>query len=264
MNLVWEGLDWEVIEADWANSSAQNVWIDGLGYLHTRVAKVGGVWKNGNVRVDDKSNTSSQNPFGSGPEWMGFGKYRFECQTPLNNIDRNLNAAYYLYPKWNPLKWPPQSTEIDLVEVCKWSDPNAQSAKTTIFPNVPDPLGDGKAHETDKPFNISYAGPTTHVGIRTATYFDYTLSRSDTGAVLFHWRYEPADPQIWLPQNKLLVWLGIGMFENMPPSNGQEQEFVTTDFEFTPAGEAELLGDLNKDGRVNVLDATILGQNWTG
>jgi hypothetical protein len=249
-SLTFSGYQWERLAYN--NNHPDLSWVDADGFLHVKVGKVNGVWKTGGVRLLDTITTAS-NPYPPipSPNWLGFGTYRFDVLTPLNDLDKNLNFALYQYSKFNQPEPHLQYREVDYLEVVRWgleyTNPAAPPdwypyrAKTTVFPNISSPLGDGKADENDKTFDITYAGPTTHIGIRKRDSVYYQMSGG--GTELFSWKFSSPEPDIWIPQIPLLVYIGFEMYQSRPPSNGLEQEVVVTDFTFTPA-EVRLIGNV--------------------
>ena len=122
----WSGYKWIVkhsipvfvgpaVSAEYGNffsNSTDNVWVDGTGKLHLRIAyDINGRWTCAEINTTER---------------LGYGTYKFYCDSRLDNIDKRAVLGLFT---WSDLSTDVGSyREID-IEFSKWgvdTDPNAQ------------------------------------------------------------------------------------------------------------------------------------------
>ncbi len=219
--LTFAGYTWEVRTYTSGGKvyAENNAWVDSNGYMHLKISYVGGSWYCGGVRTTQS---------------LGFGTYQWEVQSSVDNLDPYVDLGLYQYPKYNP--GGNHHDEID-IEFAQWGIPEyANKAKYTVFPDISD------GAESDYSFTYSYSGATTNIFTRTSDNISFQTLQG--GTELASWTYAPGD-STKIPQDDLLVYMGLGLYNGHAPSDGNEVEAVITGFTFTPSGASANAGTID-------------------
>lgn len=208
------------------SDSTNNVWVDAAGQLHLRITNRSGQWQCAEI-VSART--------------FGFGNYRFECASRVDNL--NPNAVLGLFT-WSD---DPAFThrEID-VECSRWSNPaDTSNAQFVVQPyyltghlvrfTVP-VRATNSTHcfrwETNRVSYQSLAG-------------SYTPNPAPTN-ISSAWTYAIEVPQTGDENVRLNLWLNNGA----APTDGREVEVVIRSFNFVPLGapQGARLSDLLRPG----------------
>jgi hypothetical protein len=196
------------------SDSTNNVWLDDQGRLHLRITSVSNQWQCAEV-VTRRT--------------FGYGSYRFELDSPVNNINPSVVLGLFT---WSD---DPAYThrEID-VECGRWANTNdVNNAQYVVQP------WDSPGHL------VRYAVPadltnSTHLFTWETNRVTYQCQRggySPTPAatnVISSWVFTNAAavPQTGDENVRINLWLINGT----PPTDKQEAEFVLKSFSFVPPG----------------------------
>lgn len=183
----------------WATDS-NAVFVDAQGRLHLKVLSENGQWYSSEVFL---------------PTSLGYGSYSFDIASRVDLTDTNLVASPFLYQD--------DSHEID-IEFSDWQSPGAPRGNFTVQPWQKESTNNRKF-----PFSLQ-DGLSTH----TITWLPdaITLESRQGNNLLSSWTYRGSDN--FAPGNEQLH-LNHWMIDGLPPSNGQEEDFVIAGFTFTPA-----------------------------
>ena len=198
-----------------------NVWIDTEGNLHLKITYANGHWSCAELM----SATT-----------LGYGTYRFTCNTRLDTIDKNVTLGLFT---WSDFASVVGNREIDL-EFTTWGD--------TILPNnaqyVVQPYG---VSGNMLRYQMTSAAPSVHSFAWDPSKVIYT-SALPSGSLINTWTFSrSADvPKSLDERVHLNLWLN-----GAAPYSGQPVEVVISKFEFTPRRN---LGDCNLDGYVDDFD----------
>jgi hypothetical protein len=179
------------------SDTTDNVWVDGLGRLHLKLARSRGRWYCAEV-----VNTQT----------LGRGRYTFELDSPVAGLDPSAVLGLFTWsddPAYN-------NREID-IEFSRWGD----AADPTNGQYVVQPYDrTGNLRRFTQPA----VSPTT-------VSFDW-----QAGAVAFAgptaWTYSGPDVP---PPGSEHVRMNLWLFRGAPPLNGKSVEVVVKRFSFAPA-----------------------------
>ncbi|MCP4409900.1 MAG: tandem-95 repeat protein [Gammaproteobacteria bacterium] len=216
--LDFNGRTWRVKDSDYLegpgpnyfSDDPQDVWVDGAGKLHMRIAHRSSVWYSSEVITEEP---------------LGYGLYTFHVLGPIDQLNENIVLGLFT---WDSVAPPDAySREVD-VEFSRWGNPAAvENAQYVLQPwNQP-----GNRH----PFSLTL--PVTeslHLFdwqpdfVRFAS---YQGNQPLPGNLLHTWVYTGSDIPVADDSNgRINLWLVNGV----PPSDGQEVEIVVEAFTHTP------------------------------
>lgn len=118
--LHFSGYDWIVRSAgsdrggEPNNYDPDNVWVDGSGYLHLRMANVNGKWSCAEVFLARS---------------LGYGTYRFAVQ---DSAHLSPSAVVGLFT-WDDIRSQDYRNELD-IELSRWGDPKSKNAQYVVQP----------------------------------------------------------------------------------------------------------------------------------
>lgn len=216
--LEFDGRTWHVKHTaylegpgpNYYSDDPQDVWVDGAGRLHLRLAHRDGAWYSSEVFT---------------AEPMGYGLYTFHLSGPIDQLNENVVLGLFT---WDSVAPPDAySREVD-IEFSRWGDPaSADNAQYVLQP-------------WDQPGNLhrfSVTLPTTdslHLFDWQPGYVrfaSYQGSQPTPGNMLHSWLYTGTDvPEADDGNGRINLW----QFNGVPPSDGQEAEIVVESFTFTP------------------------------
>lgn len=217
--LTFSGVDWWVKGdtnllgpgPNYFSTSTNNVWLDASNRLHLRVTHTNGQWRCAEV-VSQKT--------------FGYGQYRFQLDSPVDNLDRNLVLGLFTWTD------DPAFTHRELdFEFSRWG--NAADTNNAQFVVQPFDLTNHL---------VRYQMPTgqpqsTHVFDWHTNQVFFQSLRGLQGTnlpptnVISQSTYTQAVP----PSGDENVRLNLWLFNGAAPNNGQEAEIVIRQFEFIPA-----------------------------
>jgi hypothetical protein len=218
----FSGYDWWVKDSpglvgpgpNYFSDSTNNVWVDMQGRLHLHISNRSNQWQCAEI-VTRRT--------------FGYGSYRFELESPVNNINPSVVLGLFT---WSD---DPAYThrEID-IECGRWADPNdINNAQYVVQPwDWPNHL-------------VRYAVPagltnSTHLFTWETNRISYQAQRGSYSAapaptnIISAWTFAQAAavPQTGDENVRINLWLINGT----PPTDNQEVEFVIKSFQFVPLG----------------------------
>jgi hypothetical protein len=186
----------------WSDSQ-ESVWVDSSGQLHLKIREVNGTWYCAEVYT--KSCTQ-------------YGMHRFFTIGQLDNLDKNVVAALFLYKD--------DQTEVD-IEFAKWGEQDPDyNAQYVVQPW--DTLGNRER------FLMSLSGTdTTHYidwgasAIQFKSIHGHYQEPPDAAHLIHEWLYVGDD----LPAEEecLRIHINLWLYQGNPPSDGQEVEIIVKD-----------------------------------
>jgi hypothetical protein len=216
----FSGLDWTVRGSgrggpgpnEWDEN---NVWVDDCGYLHLKLAPRDGTWYCSEVSTTTR---------------LGFGRYQFWIEGPVDKLDLNVVLGLFNYPPRDVGRG--GTHELD-IEFAKWALPEAPIGNYTVWP-VQRELK-----------NSSYTFPAELGGTLSTQRFTWSPGsvffqslrglRDDEQEQAASWRFAPDDAPQRVSQQPMPVHINLWLFRGQPPSDGQPVEIVVRAFTFTPA-----------------------------
>jgi hypothetical protein len=220
--ISFSGYDWWVKTSpglvgpgpNYFSDSTNNVWLDAQGRLHLRITDRSNQWQCAEV-VTKRT--------------FGYGSYRFELDSPVNNINPSVVLGLFT---WSD---DPAYThrEID-IECGRWADTNdVNNAQYVVQP------WDWPGHL------VRYAVPA---GLTNSTHL-FTWETNRISYQCQRGSYSPTPP----PTNIISTWaftnvsavpqtgdenvrLNLWLINGTPPTDNQEVEFIIKSFNFVPLG----------------------------
>jgi glycosyl hydrolase family 26 len=216
--LMFAGIAWHARAADdlegpgpnYFASTPEHVWVDDTGRLHLRVSPgPDGRWYAAEVVSDQP---------------MGYGRYRFTVDTPLDNLDPNVVLGLFTWDD-DPAE---NHREMD-IEFARFGDPGALAGRYTRQPYT-DPANVALFAEESAPLT-SHALNWTPGQVAFASWAgDATAPPSDESSIasrIFRGDVpEPGNAHVHIN-----VWLDAGR----PPTDGQPIELIIENFSFVPS-----------------------------
>ncbi len=232
--LHFSGYDWSVKGGYWGpgpnyfGDSNDNVWVDLQGRLHLRLTNRGGTWYCAEVYCT---------------RGFGNGTYRFDLDTPVDNLDPNLVLGLFTWS--DDVAY--AHREID-VEFSRWSVPTDPNSQYVVQPYDLS----GHRNRWSLPAGLT---KTAHLFRWGSSSVAFTSTRvepdgsSTTADLLKQWTCASAPP----PGDetpRINLWL----YKGAAPTDGMEREVIISRFSFTPPGTpgdpvispARVAGDLTK------------------
>lgn len=217
----WAGHQWRVKNrTDLAGPGpnlwdARNVWVDGKGKLHLKLAHRNGKWSCAEI---------------SSLQRFGFGRYSFKIEGAVGRLAPQVVLGLFSYPTSDV--GPDGTHEID-IEFARWGKseypagnysvwPAQLPAKTSshTFPVAPD--GTFTTHRwTWLPDSISFQSQHGH--------------RNDDKSIFAQWKFAPAKPLKAISQKPMPLHFNLWLFRGEAPADGREVEIVIHDFRFEPS-----------------------------
>jgi hypothetical protein len=207
--IEFAGYTWDVKSGDgeladpgpnyWDNGNG-TVWVDTQGRLHLMIRNVAGKWY--------ASEISMQEP-------LGYGKYVFTTDSVVDEYDKNIIAAMFLYSFTN------EHIEVDL-EYSRWGGNEVENGWFSVQP---------VSSRTQDSFVISNS-----LDSRLTNVIDWTPGRiffqiNDSSGVKRQWTYSGSrvPTTTYGPVAIINFWL-----YNPVLSDGKDAEFIVSDFKFIP------------------------------
>ena len=188
----------------WSDSE-QSVWVDGSGQLHLKISNINGTWYSAEVYTSACTH---------------YGLHRFFVIGPVDNLDKNVVAALFLYKD--------DQTEID-IEFARWGEANpTYNAQYVVQPSATP----GNREQFSMTLSIS---DTTHyidwssAVVRFKSIHGHYQEPPDSAHLIHEWSYTGDD----IPtegeclQTHINLWLDDGN----PPSDGREAEIIVNNIQ---------------------------------
>lgn len=175
-----------------------SVWVDG-GQLHLKIREIDGTWNSAEVYTT---------------ECTQYGMHRFFTVGRLDNLDKNVVAALFLYKD--------DDTEMD-IEFSKFGEMNPPNAQYVVQPwYLP---------EHREPFTMTLTGAfSTHYidwsasAIQFRSIHGHYQEPPDSAHLIHEWLYTGSD----IPNQSecLKIHINLWLYHGNSPSDGQEAELV--------------------------------------
>ena len=221
--LTFSGYDWWVKTSstpvgpgpNYFSDSTNNVWLDALGQLHLRITNRSNSWQCAELVT---------------ARTFGFGSYRFELASRVDNLDPNIVLGLFTWsddPSYS-------DREID-VELSRWG--NASDTNNAQFVVQPYSISGhlirfavptGQTNSTQ-----SFKWETNQVTFQSLR-GSYTSSPPTTN-IISAWTNSLGTPQTGDENIRINFWLSNG---NAPTDNS-EAEVIIKNFEFVPLGSSQ-------------------------
>ncbi len=194
------------------NWSEENVWVDEEG-LHLRISFINGEWHCAEVHTKNE---------------FGIGEYQFKVIGEIDSMHPDVVLGLFSYGGHD------YYDEID-IEFTRWGEENWDNGNYTVWPNEinSSPPETGAASKT---FEFSLNGTYT-----THRYFWMTDSivfqslhghRDDNKNLIKKWDYSPQSSEIFIPHEKMSVFINLWLVEGGNISTNYETEIIIKEFTF--------------------------------
>ena len=190
-----------------------NVSVDGEGRLHLRIRLQEGRWSCAEVTLQQR---------------LGFGRYEFEVEGPIDRLDDNVVLGLFNYPTRDV--GGDATHEID-IEFARWGASKNPIGNYTVWPV------EKGLKPTSKVYNFRLDGlGSTHR-------FDWSSARvlyrswqgvQPGGTEIAEWTFEPVDPERRISRKPMPLHFNLWLFQGRPPKDGREVEVVIRGFRFVP------------------------------
>lgn len=188
-----------------------NVWLDAAGHLHLRVREHEGRWSCAEVTMQRR---------------LGFGRYVFEVEGPIDRLDDNVVLGLFNYPTSDV--GGDATHEID-IEFARWGRATNPIGNYTVWP----------AEKGLKPTSKTYA--FTLSGAGSTHRFDWSEGKvvyrswqgfGEGGAEFAAWSFEPEEAARRIARKPMPVHVNLWLFQGRPPKDGKGVEIVLRAFRF--------------------------------
>lgn len=233
------GMDWYVKTSpvqlgpgpNFFSDRPEDIFVDGQGYLHMRIAEHDGTWYSTEV---------------VGYDTVGYGEYTWVIQGDYENIPENTVLGLFT---WNTESFQEAAnSEVD-IEFAKWSNPDAKTLHTSVQPVNFGIYYPERTQEADTD-DGELIGISTHQFIWTDTLITWKSwkGRGMGGKLIWEWSFADtnvarqkfengmnSDPiVIPEPLSNTNVRINHWLLGGIPPLDGQVHEAVIMDFRYTP------------------------------
>ncbi|XP_055344909.1 beta-glucanase-like [Paramacrobiotus metropolitanus] len=218
--LTFSGREWSVRSSQTGTSPGPNNWdennafLDDQGRLHLKITQRNGRWYCAEVATIQR---------------LGFGRYQFQIEGPIDRLDQNIVLGLFNYPP--PDVGPDRTNEID-IEYAKWGYANGKPASFTVYPSV------AGRPQTSYQFDLALSGTYTTQSFAWRSnniLFSGQHGHQNNNRLneYVSWTFAPANA-VDVPQSPMPAMINLWLFNGLAPSNGQELEIVIHSFQFTP------------------------------
>jgi len=187
------------------SDSEGNVWVDDEGKLHLKIKKESSIWYNSEVTLLQS---------------LGYGHYVFQIDSRIDQLDKNIVAAVFLYKN--------DEKELDN-EFSKWGEDENENAQFAVQPS-------SKTGNKDR-FNIQMNDNSSITSIIhwEKDFVEFTVYKGAIGDttvdnIIKRWIYEGAD--IPSEEDDPVAIINLWMFKGQPPSDQKEEELVVSTFKY--------------------------------
>ncbi len=212
----WSGRKWKVTTGSMVagnTGSTANVFVDGAGNLHLRIAKVGGKWTCAELFTVDK---------------LGFGTFQWQIEGRLDQLDKNVVLGLFPYGPAAGLGSDGHN-EID-VEFARWGNSKTYPGNWTVYPATGSTVG-------SKSFNLLLTGTYTTSRFswtRSSVTFwmmgGFQSPSSTANQLATKWTYSPSKPTQNIPQVAVPVGINLWLYNGQAPSDGKSVEIIIHSF----------------------------------
>ncbi|PYJ05700.1 MAG: hypothetical protein DME25_07995 [Verrucomicrobia bacterium] len=218
--LSFSGYDWWVKTSsepvgpgtNYFSNSTNNVWVDGQGWLHLRITHRSGLWQCAEI-ISART--------------FGYGSYRFELASPVNDLDPNAVLGLFTWSD-DPAY---ADREIDL-ECSRWGNPaDPNNSQYVVQPY----------YLTNHLLRYAVPAGLTNSALVFAWQSNQVSFQSQRGSfspnpaqpnLITNWTYTLAAPQTGDENVRLNLWLN----NTNGPASSNEVEVVIKSFQFVPLG----------------------------
>jgi len=183
----------------WSDSE-QSVWVDSSGQLHLKIRNINGTWYAAEVY------TVACTPY---------RMHRFFVTSPVDNLDRNVVAALFLYKD--------DQTEID-IEFARWGEENpAYNAQYVVQP------WSEPGHREQFSMTLSVSNTTHYIdwssaAVQFKSIQGHYQEPPDSAHLIHEWSYTGDD--IPAEGECLQAHINLWLYQGNPPSDGREVEII--------------------------------------
>jgi hypothetical protein len=192
----------------------KNVWLDGSGALHLKIAQRDGKWSCAEVTMRNK---------------LEFGRYEFQIKGAIDRLDDNVVLGLFNYPTSDV--GPDATHEID-IEFARWGKAGNPIGNYTVWPV------EKRLKQQSKSFAFTLENDqSTHRFTWSKTQILFQSFRglgNDNREEFSRWIFSPLDAAQRISQRAMPAHINLWLFKGLPPKNGQEVEMVVQRFSFTP------------------------------
>lgn len=196
---------------------ASNVWVDGDGALHLKIAHVNGAWTSAELETTKR---------------LGFGTYQFQIIGAIDQLDANVVLGLFNYPPDDV--GPDATNEID-IEFARWGAPANPNGNYTVWP------AEAGRKNSSHTFEFALGGTYTTQRFRwsrDAILFQSLHGHTDGDANEFaRWEFRPGTFAQDIPQQPMPLHLNLWLFGGHAPTDGKEVEIVVSALRYTPPGQ---------------------------
>ncbi len=206
----------------------EDIFLDGNGYLHMRIAEHEGTWFSTELVSRDT---------------VGFGRYRWVVEGDFENIPNNTVLGLFT---WNTQSFFEEAnSEVD-IEFAKWFDPANKSLHMSVQPVNFGPYYPERSFAAPTQ-DGDLIGVSTHEFVWTDSLITWTswAGEGTSGRVIAQWQFDSiSNParvkneggqasrpvRIPKPLNNTNVRMNYWMLGGIPPSDGREHEVIIRSF----------------------------------
>lgn len=191
----------------------RNVWVDASGHLHLKLVQRDGKWTCAEITLQRR---------------LGFGRYEFEVEGPLDRLDEKVVLGLFNYPTRDVGE--DATCEVD-IEFARWGEARNPIGNYTVWPV------EKALRQTTRTFDFRLDGTvSTHE-------FDWHADRvrfrsrqgaGEGGREIFQWEFRPTDADRRIARQPMPVHLNLWLFQGKPPKDGKEVEVIVRRFRFLP------------------------------
>ena len=210
---------------------AEDLFLDGKGYLHLRIAEHDGRWYSTEL---------------VGRDTCGYGTYRWVIEGDLQNIANNTVVGLFT---WNDSSFRSQAnSEVD-IEFAKWGENNAPTLNYAVQPVNFGPYYPERVRGVAT-YPGDLIGVTTHEFVWRDTLIEWTswAGEGTGGRVIGKWKFNSNNPArikneggqqsvpivIPAPENNTRTRMNYWLLGGAAPSDGKEHEVVIRSFNYIP------------------------------
>ena len=223
----------------WYNSSSD--YVDGNGYLHMGLLRVGGVTYSSGI-----NNTQA----------LGYGTYTFDIQGNIGSLDKCAVLGIFTWDNEPEVGANLYNREIDFLEASKWCEASVSKTGSSVV----QPADAGQYTGQYTTFNVSTPDDVMLTATWLADYVNIRLSDASTSRVISNWTYTGSN--VPTPGH---AFMNINLWQYNTGTIATSQQVVIKSFGFTPAGSSACLGtpslslSPNPAGTSSSVSATVSG-----
>lgn len=217
--LKFSGYEWQVRQAPLAGPGPNlwdenNAWVDGAGHLHLKISLKDGKWYCAELQTKER---------------LGFGRYQWQIVGRPDLFDPQIVLG--LFPYTVREVGPDGTNEID-IEFARWGKAANPIGNFAVWPAIKEVKG--TSHNFEFKLDGDYTTSRFDWSAHSIQFQMLGGHRDDDQNEIAKWKYAPAEPEKYVPQNPLPLHINFWLFRGQPPQNGQEAEIIISKFSFLP------------------------------